>query len=433
MTRNREIERVLDRFYAEGPSEVPDRILLGVFDRIERVQQRRLASRMTRFATMNSNLRLAAAAAIVVALVGVGAFAISRLSVVGPSPTPSPTTAASPSPAIGGSATLPVALQSRWVGPPRVVPGVPEPPYRVGLQIDASILDFKLRDGETESSFSSSGSLVGDGQVALRLFIAEAGCQPGDEGTYTFVLASDEATLTFTPVSDACASRAAALAGDWIRAACPDAQAWCLGDLEAGTHASTLFNPLAPPADWQYDYGRFSYAVPAGWTNGGDFPGHYRLAKQSGPADAAIFLWSDIVPHSQDESCPNVSEPGVGRTVSAITDWLTTLPGLDASTPMPVTVGGLSGFSLDVSVASDWTHTCSYSEGKPVVATFVDSDDATEGFDWNIGAGAKSRYFLLDAGGGRALLIEIAASDAADFDSLVAEAMPLIESFTIRE
>ena len=75
MTRDRDIERVLDEFYAEGPSAMPDRLFLGVIDRIERVPQRRLALHVTRFATMNSNLRLAAAAAIVVALVGMGAFA----------------------------------------------------------------------------------------------------------------------------------------------------------------------------------------------------------------------------------------------------------------------------------------------------------------------------------------------------------------------
>lgn len=95
MTRDIDIERVLDRFYADGPSEMPDRVFLGVVDRVERVPQRRLAYQMTRFANMNRNLRLAAAAAIVVAVVGVTAFAISRSPDIGNQPTPTATPTAS--------------------------------------------------------------------------------------------------------------------------------------------------------------------------------------------------------------------------------------------------------------------------------------------------------------------------------------------------
>ena len=433
MTRNRDIERVLDRFYAEGPSEVPDRLLLGVIDRIERVPQRRLAHQMTRFATMNSQLRLAAAAAIVVALVGVGAFALSRIQNVAAPATPSPSIPASPSQATGASAILPVALQNRWVGAPRVVPGAPEPPYRLGLQIAGSDLGFRLLGGDTQTSFSSSASLLAADQLALRLFITEGGCQSGDQGTYSFSLAAEGTALTITPISDACASRSAALAGDWVRASCPDQQAWCLGDMPPGTYSSTRFIPFEQPETVPYDYGQLSYTVPAGWSNFVDCTICYGLARDGAPVNDGVYLWSDIVPHSQDESCPNASEPGVGRTAAEITEWLVSLPGLVATTPVPVTVGGLAGSMLDLSVAADWTHTCSYSEGKSMVSTFVDSDDATEGFDWNIGEGSKSRYFLLDLGDGRALLVEISAGNVTDFDDMVAEAMPVIDSFTFRQ
>lgn len=437
MTRDRDIERVLDRFYAEGPSEMPDRVFLGVFDQIERVPQRRLALQMTRFATMNRNLRFALAAAIVVAVVGIGAFAMSKLPDAAAPPTPSPSIAVNPSATASSAQSVPTQLQGRWVGAPRLVPELPEPPYRNALVLSDAQLGFAFVGGANQKLLASIAALTAPDQLRLRGATTDAGCKPGDEGTYSFKLDASGTALTLTPISDACGPRAVALAGDWARVGCTDDQGWCLGDLASGSHQSNVFTPLVLPADWQYDYGRFSYTVPDGWANIEDFPTHYRLAKQGAPDSTAIFLWADVVPHSQDASCSRTAEPGVGRTASAITDWLTTLPGLVATTPTPVTVGGLSGFWLDLSVAADWTQTCPYSEGKPLVMTFVDSDvdsnPGPEGFDWNVLAGGYARYFLLDLGDGRTLLIEIGASDKASWDAFVADAMPVIETFVFRQ
>jgi hypothetical protein len=435
MTRDTDIERVLDRFYAEGPSEMPDRLLLGVFDRIERVPQRRLAAQMTRFTTMSPNFRLAAAAAIVVALVGIGAFAFSRMSNVASPPTPSPSRTASPTASAGASEPLPVVLHGRWVGAPRVVPTLPEPPIRNALVVSDSQLGFAVTGAgsTTQKQLASVAARIAPDQLRLRGASSDGGCVPGNEGTYTFTLSNLDTLLTLTPISDACGPRAAALAGEWTRVGCTDDEGWCLGELAPGTHDSVVFTPFVPPDRWQFDYGRFSYTVPAGWENIEDCPGCYALAKQGAPENAAIFLFSDVVPHSQDESCPGAAEPGVGRTASEITDWLASLPGFVAPTAEAVTVGGLSGFRLDLEVAADWAHTCSYSEGNSLVSTFVDSDDKAEGFDWNVGEGSKARYFLLDLGDGRTLLISIEAPTTADFDSLVVDAMPVIETFAFRK
>jgi hypothetical protein len=427
MTRNRDIERVLDRFYAEGPSEVPDRVLLGVFDRIERTPQRRLALQMTRFATMNTNLRLAAAAAIVVALVGVGALALSRMSDIAAPATPSPSQFASPSPATGGSTPLPAAFQGRWVGAPRVVPEAPEPPFRNALNLTENQLGFAMIGQGSQQQFASQASLAAPDQILLRGASTDGGCKPRDEGTYSFSLDASGTALTITPIADACGPRAAALAGEWTHVGCPD-EGWCLGDLTAGDHLSTLFNPFVLPADWQYAYGRLSYAVPAGWSNVGDCTTCYALAKQGAAENTVITIYSDIVPHVQDAACTEGAEPGVGRTAKAIADWLASLPGLVKTTPTPITVGGLKGFSVDLTVKAGWTHTCSYSEGKSLVSTLTDADPA-EGFDWNIPAGASARYILLDLGDGRALVIDIEGQTTADYDALLPDATQVVNSF----
>lgn len=430
MTRDTNIERVLDRFYAEGPSEMPDRVLLGVFDRIERVPQRRLAYHMTRFATMNSKLRLAAAAAIVVALVGVGAFAFSRPSNVASPPTPSPSQTAGPTAAAAGSAPVPVALQGRWVGEPRVVPEAPEPPIRNALVLSDAQLGFALVGQGLAKQFASTAALVAPDQIRLRGASTDGACQPGNEGTYSFTLDASGTALTFTTIADACPARAAALAGDWVHVGCPEDQGWCLGDLAPGTHKSVIFTPLVPPADWQFHYGQFSYTVPAGWTNNEDGPGGFALAKQAGPENTAIFLWNDVVAHSQAERCSETPEPGVGRTAEAIATWLTTVPGLVATAPVPVSYGGLRGMMVDLSVAPTWTASCpyAYASGLPLVSTFTDPAEGP-GLDWNVQGEGRTRIIALDIGDGRALVINIEAQNKADYDALLPGAMEIVNSF----
>jgi hypothetical protein len=433
MTRDRDIERVLDRFYAEGPLEMPDRVLLGVFDRIERVPQRRLASRLMRFAAMNSNLRLAAAAAIVVAVVGVGAFAFSRLSNVAAPPTPGPSLGVSPTPGVGGSSVLPDALQGRWVGPPRVVPEAPEPPARFGLILTDVQMGFALDGQGTQLQFASTASLVGSDQLRFVGASTDGGCRARDEGTYSFRVSNVGTTLTLTPIADACGPRAAALAGDWNRALCPDTNSWCLGDLQPGMHASTVFTPFVAPSAWTYAYGKFTYTTPARWANTEDCTGCYVLTQQLAPKDTGIEIWSEVAAHRQDDTCKGGPAPGVGRSADAIVTFLTKLPGLTTSTPVPVTIGGLSGKMVDLAVKPTWTTSCSYSNpaGRPLVSTFSDPV-AEDGLDWNIGAGGRTRVIALDLGDGRALIINIEAQNQADYDALLPDAMQVVNTFDFK-
>ena len=93
-----------------------------------------------------------------------------------------------------------------------------------------------------------------------------------------------------------------------------------------------------------------------------------------------------------------------------------------------MTVGGLHGFSTDLSVDPSWKHLCSYSSGKSGVALFTDSDPATD-FLWILGPNGYGRYILLDLGDGRTLLVDVEAQNKADFDALPVDAIPLISTF----
>lgn len=429
MTRETDIDRVLDRFYAEGPSEMPDRVFTAVVDRIERVPQRRLAY-LTRFATMNTNLRLAAAAAIVVAVVGVAAFALSQRSDVASPASPSPATSSAPS-APFEATNLPAALQGRWVGAPRLVPEAPEPPIRNALLMSDLQLAFALGGQGSATAFASIARLSAPDQLRIVGATTDGGCKPRDEGTYSFSLDASGTALTLSPIADACGPRAAALAGEWAHVGCTDAQGWCLGDLATGTHLSTVFTPFVPPTEWQFNYGRFSYTVPAGWVNTEDCPWCYTLAKQGAPENTNVNLWADAGAHLQADQCKEGLEPGVGPSAGELVAWLATLPGLVTTAPVPVVIGGLSGMQIDLSVAPTWTASCpyAYTPGLPLVSTLFGTTP-TNRFDWNIQGEGRTRIIALDLGDGRALVIDIEAQTKADYDALLPDAMQVVNTFT---
>jgi hypothetical protein len=426
MTRDRDIERVLDRWFAEGPTQMPDHLFETVVDRIDRVPQRRLARIQTRLLAMNSNLRLAAAAAaIIVVVAGVGAFSLSQRTSVGVGPSPTPTVTPIPSPTLS---LLPTALRQRWIGPTRTVAGMVPAPLGAGIVLSSTTIHFDGGDPTTSTALFSTASAVGSDQLRFVLNFTEAGCTVGDVGTYRFVLSPGGGYLSLTVVNDPCQARSQAISGDWERSTCPNQNGGCLGDLEAGTHTSAQFNPFVPRGAYTYAYGRLTYSVPSGWTNSVDGPDGYVLAKQGASDGTAIYAFSTALADSQAAGCPGTVEPGVGKTATRLALWLTTRPGLVTTTPVPVNVGGLSGKTIDVKVAPTWTRTCPYSTGKPYVPMFTNGISTTN-FDWGLAAGGRMRLFLLDLPDGRTMLIDIESPDSTTFDAFVADAMSVIPTF----
>jgi len=425
MTREIDIERVLDRWFNDGPTHMPDRLYDTVVDRIDRIPQRRLALLMTRFADMHTNAKLAAAAAVAIAVVGLGAVLLGRAPEVGPAPSPSSTVRPGSTP----TAVLPPELRFTWAGDHRVVPGIEEIQDNSALAFTSTSAQWN-RGGHAPIMFSQA-SLIAPDEIRFVLAGTTTTCRSGDVGEYRFALNSAGDALTVTPIQDACAMRQAAFSGEWIRTDCPNRDSLCLGDLEAGAHHSVAFNPYVEPTAWRFKFGALTYTVPDGWANPEDCFGCYVLAKQGAPENTGIYLFDDVVAHLQGASmCQALNEPGVGRTASDLATWLTTLPGLVATAPAPVTVGGLSGFSVDLTVAPAWSQECPFSNGQPMVSLWSAAEPAdTDGFDWGIGAGARMRVILLDIGDGRALLIDIEAATKADFDALLPDAMAVIESF----
>jgi hypothetical protein len=339
-----------------------------------------------------------------------------------------------PTPTVGATlsasipVTIPEGLRHVWMGPTRQVPGLVPAAITSFLELDARAMRFNGADTGPRV-LGSSASLASETTVQFELLNDEAGCHRGDAGSYSFTLSPTGRGLTLGMLSDPCAARVAAIAGDWIRSTCPNPHAACLGDLDPGNHVSIVFTPFIPPTDWQYSYGSFGYTVPDGWSNVEDSRDDYVLVQTGAPDDAGIFVVAGVSAHSQDASCPESPATGVGHTATAISTWIRTVQGLVTSRPAAITIGGLKGFALDVRVDPTATHTCPFSDGKTGASLFSYTDPAAKGFDWGIWGDGHMRLFLLDLGEDRTLMIDIEAQDLGTWKALVPNATEIAKTF----
>lgn len=137
-----------------------------------------------------------------------------------------------------------------------------------------------------------------------------------------------------------------------------DASVECAGPLAPGRHATANFSPA------------FTFDVPEGWENTQDRARTYRLMPRGGTF--TFDLLSQVAIPEQNSACSAERKAGAGNSV---TDWVTFLtehPGLSASTPERVTVGGREGTRVTFRVAVDWPQTCPRSVLNAVV-TMTDS------------------------------------------------------------
>jgi hypothetical protein len=107
MTQPRDIERLLDQWFADGSSVAPDRVVDIVADRIERQPQRPAWRLDWRHFTMSPLAKAGAAiaAVVLIALVGYTLLPGRSTGVGGPAPTASPTVIPSATPSVTPAAT----------------------------------------------------------------------------------------------------------------------------------------------------------------------------------------------------------------------------------------------------------------------------------------------------------------------------------------
>ena len=440
MTSERDFDRLARAWLDLGPNEAPDRVIATVLQAAETTPQVRRPIRWP-FRKDFQMTRLPILATVMATLVVVigGLLLINRPNDgvgVGPTASPSPSTVPSASPA---AAPLNVALRSsRWMGSERPVPGI--------LATAGTIINFTADDqffitqsNLNENHFLNSiASSVGDGQFRLETPEGVTGpCRKGDIGSYSWSVAPSGRILTIVANSDACPTRLGAVPGTWWREACRETGTNCLGDVEAGTYKSQYFTPrldVADVASWAPDFGALTYTVPEGWANTADWPERFTLTPSADwPAGQAepqgihqIELHWQYAANAQNAGCTSAELTSVPRTVSGLVDWLRGLPSLAASAPTPITIDGHPGQWLDVGVAPSWNTTCP-GETQPIALILTEAGD--QGDTFAVVTGERHRLVFLDLGGGDIVLVDVASSDLARFDSLASQAMPIIQSF----
>ncbi len=431
MTSERDFDRLARAWLDMGPDEAPDRVIASVLQAAETTPQVRRPIRwpfrkdfqMTRLPV------LATVAATIVVVIG------GLLFINGPNDrgVGAPTASPSPSGSPAAAAPLPDALRSsRWMGSERALPGI--------LTTAGTIINFTADDqffitqsNQNESHFLNSvASSVGDGQFQLE---GTPSCDIGDIGRYSWSVAPSGRILTIVANSDDCSWRLGAVPGTWWLEDCRETGTNCLGDLEAGTYKSQYFTPrLDVGASWAPDFGALTYTVPDGWANAADWPQRFTLTPsadwpegQAGPQDLnQVELHWQYAANAQNAGCTSAELTSVPRTVSGLVDWLRGLPSLAASAPTSITIDGHPGKWLDVSVAPSWNATCP-GETRPIALFLTEAGDRGDAFA--VIAGERHRLVFLDLGGGDIVVVDVASSDLTRFDSLVAQAMPIIQSF----
>jgi hypothetical protein len=242
--------------------------------------------------------------------------------------------------------------------------------------------------------------------VAAVVVIAVAGIaflgQPSDSG----VGGPASPAPSPTPIASAEPSTAPSAGADfpeWFTAESDGA-----GILPPGSQATRAFLPGS------------TFSVPEGWVNNTDSADFYGLFPDT-PANEAEFALSGSL--AQDIFMGIVDTPGGlvcegvgethGSTAAELVDSLVANEALVTSEPVDVTIGDLTGTRVDAHIDPDWTGSCPPNPDNP-------AQDYTD---------YRGRFVFLDLPRGGKLLIIFNSVHAADFESFVTQAMPVVESF----
>jgi hypothetical protein len=379
-----------------------------------------------------STIDLRWAAVVAIVIIGVATMAVATLlprADVAQRPTKGPTSTP-------GSGSLPAALLHEWQRPYAVTPDQAQWPSG-SLIIAEGRVEFSALDGPVSSAtivVAGVDSFVATGTVE------SPGCVADGAGTYRWLLEGKDTVLTVTPIgADACAARENALVGQWVRTDFPPRS----DPMKPGAHKTSVFDPLGERSR----VGALVYTVPEGWATIDDSVGTFVIRHQPDgpplqtPPDLMIALLAQprlAADFTEGQACGPVSEePDAGRSVDDLVAAITSRAGVVATRPVAVSIGGYSGQLFDIHIAEDWKGGC-VAEADRVISKPIlvgPSSSPEGGVLTAVGRDHPVRILLLDLGAGRSLGVVVfdpQSSTSAEFEEIVAQAMPIIESFEFK-
>ena len=420
MSANRDTTRIVRSWLREDEHENADRVLDLVLDQIDTTPQRRATWwPVRRPLIMNTTLRYGVAAAVLTLAALLGFTYINNQ--VGNEPTPTP------SPSELSVRPLPAGLQHPFIGPPRAIPGISSEPAAAILTFDGTTFTFWTGASDV---LDSTATITSSDQLQLTSEAGGSTCEAGDEGLYDYSFSNGGSRLTIAGTDD-CAAREAALVGTWQTSNCRDPDNFCLGDLEAGTYSSQYFEPH-PLGRWVPRFGALTYTVPSGWAASGDFPEGFTLITQEAyaaadpNADGCTACPDGITvlaaPQAAAADCLEEAAPGVGTSAADLAAWVEANSNFVVERRPSVTVDGQPAIVLRVEMADGATGLCGESgeAGPPIFYN---------GWHMAIASGDRQEFILVDLAGGDTVMVNIDTADPATLDAIVAQAMPIVETF----
>ena len=205
----------------------------------------------------------------------------------------------------------------------------------------------------------------------------------------------------------------------------------CRGNLQPRTYPTNGFRPA------------FTYTVPAGWQNDLDVHSMLVLLDAAGgqytyPDGTTLHdgIYAFRGPNATSATSRTVVK-GVGKKARDLAKWLSGHVDLVASSPAPVTIGGASGFRLEIALpttARTSPDRCTADHGEPRCESLFMSNvpSATPGgpdwYSFGIVGPETAVVYLLDAPSGDTVMVVIDDVDGVDRDVLVAAATPIVNS-----
>ena len=171
----------------------------------------------------------------------------------------------------------------------------------------------------------------------------------------------------------------------------PERGGTCLGLLAGGVYRTRSFAP------------RITYSVPNGWLNVEDLPTMFLLVPPVGTvegvdADTGDFIGIYRGVAAANPDCTAGAQKGVGQSSADLAAWLRAHPGLLASAPRRVVIGGISGLVIDLRLDPKYRGTCPYvQDGSPVIPLLFGVQSA--GVEHGIHPSFTTRLYLLDSPG----------------------------------
>ena len=169
--------------------------------------------------------------------------------------------------------------------------------------------------------------------------------------------------------------------------------------------------------------------VPASWYLSEAMPRHFGLHPDDVLVDESVRVWFDMRIASTDPACPEEPASGVGHTAADLVTAFSTNPGVVATAPRPVSIGGLDGQVIDIGLAPSWKAACPFTDGAPSVPLFLDDNVADEPAFWGVTGPERLRLMVLDDRHSSNVVVMIDSTSGTTLDALEATAKPVLDTF----